>query len=148
MDRQTARNAILEAKRAQGVSWSQIASEIGMAPVWTAALALGEASATEDIARKLCLLLGLDDAVAAALQRPPLKGQNMDRVVPTDPLLYRFYEILSVFGPALKECIHEEFGDGIMSAIDFTVDVERDPAPDGDRVRVVMNGKFLPYKRW
>lgn len=148
MDRQAARQIILEAKEAKGKSWAKIAAAIGMAPVWTASLALGEASATEEVAQKLCALLDLDDEVARALQRPPLKGQNMDRVVPTDPLLYRFYEILSVFGPALKECIHEEFGDGIMSAIDFTVDVAREPSPEGDRVKIVMNGKFLPYRRW
>ena len=86
--------------------------------------------------------------VAEALQECPLKGQWMDKTIPSDPLLYRFYEILSVFGPGVKQCIHEEFGDGIMSAIDFMIDVEREEHPKGDRVKIVMNGKFLPYVRW
>lgn len=148
MDKQQMKRTILEAKKAKGLRWDDIAETIGMAPVWTATACLGEASATEDIAHKLCAALGLDDEIAEALQEPPLKGQWMDKTVPTDPLIYRFYEIMAVYGPAVKECIHEEFGDGIMSAIDFKLDVEREPDPKGDRVKITMNGKFLPYVRW
>ncbi|AWN14817.1 Cyanate hydratase [Salinisphaera sp. LB1] len=148
IDKQQMKRAILEAKKAKGMRWSEIAESIGMAPVWTASLALGEASATEEIAEKLCALLDLDAQVAEALQEPPLKGQWLDRTVPTDPMIYRFYEIMAVYGPAVKACVHEEFGDGIMSAIDFMIDVERVPDPKGDRVKITMNGKFLPYVRW
>jgi cyanate lyase len=140
--------AILDAKKAKGLRWDEIAAEIGMAPVWTATACLGEASATEEQAQKITAVLDLGDDVADALQECPLKGQWMDKTIPSDPLLYRFYEILSVFGPGVKQCIHEEFGDGIMSAIDFTIDVAREEHPKGDRVKIVMNGKFLPYVRW
>ena len=140
--------AILDAKKAKGLRWDEIAAEISMAPVWTATACLGEASATEEQAQKITAVLDLGDDVADALQECPLKGQWMDKTIPSDPLLYRFYEILSVFGPGAKQCIHEEFGDGIMSAIDFTIDVAREEHPKGDRVKIVMNGKFLPYVRW
>jgi len=142
------KRAILEAKKAKGMRWNEIADSIGMAPVWTASLALGESSATEEIAEKLCATLDLDADVAEALQEPPLKGQWLDQTVPTDPLIYRLYEAMAVYGPAVKSCIHEEFGDGIMSAIDFMIDVDRVPDPKGDRVKITMNGKFLPYRRW
>lgn len=148
MDKEQMKNAILEAKKAKGMRWHEIANEIGMAPVWTAAAGMGEASATEEIAQKMCAVLELDDDVAQALQEAPLKGQWLDRTIPNDPMLYRFYEILSVYGPSIKECVQEEFGDGIMSAIDLTVDVQRDEQPEGDRVQITLNGKFLPYKRW
>ena len=119
-----------------------------MAPVWTATCGLGEASATQEIAQKLTAVLDLGDDVADALMECPTKGEWLARSIPNDPMLYRFYEILSVFGPGIKDCVQEEFGDGIMSAIDFTVDVEREENPKGDRVKIVMNGKFLPYMRW
>lgn len=140
--------AILAAKKAKGMRWDAIAGEIGMSPVWTASLCLGESSAPENIVQKLCAVLDLDDDVAEALQVCPLKGQWMDKTVPTDPLIYRFYEIMSVYGTSMKEVIHEEFGDGIMSAIDFKLDIDREEDPKGDRVVITMNGKFLPYVRW
>ena len=148
MEKQAMTRAILDAKKARGTRWTEIADQIGMSPVWTASLALGESSAPEDIAQKLCAVLDLGDDVADALQVCPLKGQWMDKTVPTDPMIYRFYEIMAVYGPAVKACVHEEFGDGIMSAIDFKMDVEREPDPKGDRVKIVMSGKFLPYVRW
>lgn len=148
MDKQQMKQAILAAKKARGMRWSDVAEAIGMAPVWTASLGLGESSATEEIAHKLCAALDLDDEVAEALQEPPMKGQWLDRTIPVDPLLYRFYEAMAVYGPAVKDCVHEEFGDGIMSAVDFMIDVERVPDPKGDRVKITMNGKFLPYLRW
>lgn len=148
MDKQQMTEAILAAKKKKGLRWDAIAGEIGMAPVWTASVCLGESSATEAIAQKLCAALDLGDDVADALQECPLKGQWMDKTVPTDPLIYRFYEIMAVYGPAVKQVVHEEFGDGIMSAIDFKMDVEREEDPKGDRVKIIMNGKFLPYVRW
>ena len=148
MDKQTMKQAILAAKRSKNLRWDQIAREIGMAPVWTATCCLGEASATQEIAHKLTAVLDLGDDVADALMACPTKGEWLARGIPNDPMLYRFYEILSVFGPGIKDCVQEEFGDGIMSAIDFTVDVEREESPKGDRVKIVMNGKFLPYRRW
>jgi len=148
VDKKEMTRAILDAKKAKGMRWSEIAGQIGMAPVWTASLALGESSAPEDIAQKLCALLDLGDDVADALQVCPLKGEWMTKTVPTDPMIYRFYEIMAVYGPAVKACVQEEFGDGIMSAIDFKIDVEREANPKGDRVKIIMNGKFLPYVRW
>lgn len=148
MDKKQMTRAILDAKKAKGMRWDEIAKQIGMAPVWTASLALGESSAPEDIAQKLVAVLDLGDDVADALQEYPLKGQWMDRTVPADPMLYRFYEAMAVYGPAVKACVQEEFGDGIMSAIDFMIDVEREENPKGDRVKIIMNGKFLPYVRW
>ncbi|GAB3670723.1 cyanase [Salinisphaera aquimarina] len=148
MEKKAMTRAILDAKKNKGMRWDAIAEQIGMAPVWTASLALGESSATEEIAQKLCAVLDLGDDVADALMVCPLKGQWMEKTVPTDPMIYRFYEIMSVYGTSVKEVVHEEFGDGIMSAIDFTLDVEREPNPSGDRVKIVMSGKFLPYVRW
>ncbi len=148
MNKQEMTAAILAAKKKKGLRWDQLADEIGMSPVWTASLGLGESSAPEAIAHKLCAALDLGDEIADALQECPLKGEWMSKTVPTDPLIYRFYEIMAVYGPAVKQVIHEEFGDGIMSAIDFTLDVAREPDPKGDRVQIVMSGKFLPYVRW
>jgi cyanate lyase len=102
----------------------------------------------EPYATKLCAALSLPSAVRAALSEYPVKGQSLGQTVPTDPLLYRFYEILQVYGLTLKELIQEKCGDGIMSAIDFTMNVQKEADPKGDRVVVTMNGKFLPYKKW
>ena len=111
-----------------------------------AALIYRQASALQDEALKLAETLGLSSDVAEELTEPPLKG--LGPVVPTDPLIYRLYEIMQVYGMPLKEIIHEKFGDGIMSAIDFSMNVDREEDPYGDRVKVTMSGKFLPYKRW
>ncbi|MBS3804371.1 MAG: cyanase [Oleiphilaceae bacterium] len=137
---------ILEAKATKGVSWEALAEAIGMSPVWTTSACLGMNSMTEDKAFKTCETLGLDKIVATALQDCPYK--TWDQAVPQDPLVYRIYEVVGVYGDTLKELIHEKFGDGIMSAIDFTMSVDKEENPKGDRVVVTMNGKFLPYKAW
>lgn len=148
MDKQTMRATILAAKKAKGMSWESLGEALGMSPLWTCSACLGENSMPEAEAEKLTAALGLGPDVAEALQECPYKGTSMTKDVPTDPLIYRFYEIMLVYGESVKEIVHEKFGDGIMSAIDFTLDVDRQADPKGDRVVVTMNGKFLPYKRW
>lgn len=140
---------LLESKQKKGLTWAELSRSVGMSEVWLASLFYGEASATPEIAAKLGELLDLSAPVKEAIQRCPLKGSSLgENVVPTDPLIYRFYEIMAVYGLAIKDVIHEKFGDGIMSAVDFTLDVDRQEDPKGDRVVVTMSGKFLPYKRW
>ena len=134
------------AKKQKGLSFSDLEKILGRDEVWIAALFYRQASASREEAELLASALDLDQRVIDALQQFPLKG--LGPVVPTDPLIYRFYEILQVYGMPLKAIIHEKFGDGIMSAIDFTMDVENEPDPKGDRVRIIMSGKFLPYKKW
>ena len=114
---------------------------------WIASLFYGQATASKEEAEKLASLLSLDPAITAALQEFPTKG-SLEPVIPTDPLIYRFYEIMQVYGMPLKDVIQEHFGDGIMSAIDFTLDVDKVEDPKGDRVKITMCGKFLPYKKW
>ena len=139
-------NAIRNAKSAKNLTWQQIADHIGHSPVWTTSACLGENSMPAEEADKLCALLDLPSGVSASLQSYSMKGETLD--IPKDPLIYRFHEITLVYGTTLKELIHEKFGDGIMSAIDFTMEVEKVEDPKGDRVKVTMCGKFLPYKRW
>jgi len=133
---------LLRAKKRKGLSFADLEKILGRDEVWIAALFYRQASASEDEAAKLASALDLGREIAEC----PLKG--LGPVVPTDPLIYRFYEIMQVYGMPLKAVIHEKFGDGIMSAIDFSMDVEREADPKGDRVRVTMAGKFLPYKKW
>lgn len=137
---------ILEAKVAKGVSWEALAKSIGLSPVFTTSACLGMNSLTEEKALAVCETLGLDKAVADTLQVCPKKA--WDDAIPQDPLIYRLYEIVGVYGDTLKELIHEQFGDGIMSAIDFSMEVDKEENPKGDRVVITMNGKFLPYKAW
>ena len=137
---------ILAAKRAKGLTWAAIGAELGHAPVFACAACLGQMSFTPPTAARAGALFGLTDAEAALLADPPYRGQQPP--IPTDPLIYRFHELLVVYGTSLKEVIQEEFGDGIMSAIDFSMDIAREPNPAGDRVRVTLSGKFLPYKRY
>nr|WP_202882098.1 cyanase [Candidatus Manganitrophus noduliformans] len=146
MTKVEAAEAVVLAKSDKKLTWEQIAAEVGMSPVWTTSACLGQNSMPKEVADKLCKFLNLGPEVSAALQAFPYKGS--ETVVPTDPLIYRLYEIVQVYGPTLKELIHEKFGDGIMSAIDFTMHVEKVPDPKGDRVKLTMNGKFLPYKMW
>lgn len=129
----------------QGRTWSELADHLGAPLVWTTAALLGQHPMTDEQARSVCDLLGLDDAVAESLALQPSRGTSPEEMA--DPTIYRFTEVLSVYGPALKALIHEEFGDGIMSAINFTVDFKRRPDPDGDRVVITLDGKFLDY-RW
>jgi cyanate lyase len=138
---------ILQLKREKNLSWADIARHLGHAPVWTCAACLGQMSMTPETAAKAASLLGLTDAEAESLAAIPYRG-SLPTAVPTDPLIYRFYELISVYGTTWKELIHEEFGDGIMSAIDFDMTLERQPDQKGDRVRMTLSGKFLPYKRY
>ena len=139
---------ILSAKRVQGLSWKAIAEKVGGASsiLVTAAL-LGQMRLEKVQAEKAAALFGLDAEGTALLQEVPYRG-SLPPGPPTDPLVYRFYELVQVYGTTWKEIIQEEFGDGIMSAIDFEMTIERQPDPKGDRVKISMNGKFLPYKRF
>jgi cyanate lyase len=128
------------------LSFADLETVVGRDEVWIAAVFYRQASASKEEAEKIVSALGLDSDAAEALTECPLKG--LGPVVPTDPLIYRFYEIMQVYGMPLKEIIHEKFGDGIMSAIDFILDVKKEENPKGDRVVVTMNGKFLPYNKW
>lgn len=138
--------AIMLAKAESGLGWEQIAAEVGLAPVFLTSACLGMNSMKTEYAERLCQVLNLPADVGAALEVYPHK--QWDQTVPTDPLIYRFYEIVGVYGDTLKEIIHEKFGDGIMSAIDYTMHIDKEENPAGDRVVVTMNGKFLPYKSW
>jgi len=147
LTRQQATERILEAKNAKNLTWDAIAQAVGRHKVWVTAALLGQATMSKEEAGRAKEVLGLGADVAAALQQIPAKG-SLDATVPVDPLIYRFHEITQVYGTTLKAIIHEMFGDGIMSAIDFELDVQKKEDPKGDRVVVTMNGKFLPYKKW
>ncbi|AFT94929.1 cyanate hydratase [Alteromonas macleodii str. 'Balearic Sea AD45'] len=138
---------IQSAKILKGIKWSQIAEVIGQSKEWSTAACLGQMAMTKQQAEAVGELLELSDEAIAWLQIVPYKG-SLPTEVPTDPLIYRWYELVNVYGTTLKELIHEEFGDGIMSAIDFSMDLQRENDPKGDRVSVVMSGKFLPYKMY
>jgi cyanate lyase len=142
----TITETLFSAKKEKGLSFADLEKELGRSEVWIAALFYRQASASRDEAAKLVSVLGLGPEIGEALMEFPTKG--LGPLVPTDPLVYRFYEVMQVYGIPLKSVIHEKFGDGIMSAIDFTLDVEKEEDPKGDRVRVIMSGKFLPYKKW
>ena len=139
--------AILNAKMAKQITFAALADIVGCNEVFLAAVCYRQASVSHEQAIKLLDALGLDHALAPSLTGFPVKGGLMP-TIPVDPLLYRFYEILQVYGLPLKDVIQETFGDGIMSAIDFTMQVEKEADPKGDRVKITMSGKFLPYKRW
>lgn len=137
---------LLAAKKETGITFTDLEKVLGRDEVWIAAVFYRQASASQQEAEKILSTLGLPSSLAMELTECPLKGDGS--IVPTDPLIYRFYEIMQVYGMPLKSVIHEKFGDGIMSAIDFTLDVEKEEDPKGDRVKVIMSGKFLPYKKW
>ena len=137
---------IILAKKARGLSWEAIANELDMGVVWVTSACLGMNSMPEAIAEKLCKFLELEEGSKEALMEYPTK--TWDKAVPQDPLVYRLYEVVGVYGDTLKEVIQEKFGDGIMSAIDFTMDVDKEENPKGDRVILTLNGKFLPYNAW
>jgi cyanate lyase len=143
--KQEAAQAVRAAKARLGVTWAQLAEATGRPVAWTVAALLGQHPMTAQEAAAAASLLDLDDAARAALQLQPTRGA-LDAPVPADPTIYRFYEVIQVYGPTIKELIHEEFGDGIMSAINFRLDVRRAPDPAGDRVVVTLDGKFLPYQ--
>ncbi len=137
---------LLLAKQAKGLTFADLEALLGRDEVWIASLFYRQSTASEDEATKLLTALGLSTDLAAELMVCPTKG--LGPIVPTDPLIYRFYEIMQVYGMPMKDVIQEKFGDGIMSAIDFTLDIEKVEDPRGDRVKITMNGKFLPYKKW
>jgi cyanate lyase len=137
---------LLAAKQAKAISFADLGKLIGRDEVWVAALFYRQASASKEEAEAIVQALELDASVTTALIQLPVKGTST--IVPTDPLIYRFYEIMQVYGMPLKDVIQEKFGDGIMSAIDFTLKVEKEEDPKGDRVKLTMSGKFLPYKKW
>ncbi len=147
MDRQQVTQKILSAKVSRKMRWADIATHFGQSKEWTTAALLGQMTFNREQADKAQELFELTDEEAAWLQIVPYKG-SLPSAVPTDPLIYRWYEIVSVYGTTIKELIHEEFGDGIMSAIDFSMDIQREADPKGDRVQVVLSGKFLPYKTY
>ena len=138
---------LLAAKRAKGLTFGDLEKILGRDEVWIAALFYGQATADAEEIKKLAAALDLPEENLDFLTLPTLKG-SLAPEIPTDPLIYRFYEIMQVYGMPLKSVIHEKFGDGIMSAIDFTLEVDKIEDPKGDRVQVTMCGKFLPYKKW
>ncbi|MDH0084746.1 cyanase [Stutzerimonas stutzeri] len=138
---------IVAAKVRKGLKWAHVAESIGMSKEWTTAGCLGQMAFDKAQAETLGQLFELSDEAVAWLQIVPYKG-SLPTAVPTDPLIYRWYELVNVYGTTIKELIHEEFGDGIMSAIDFSMDIQRQSDPKGDRVNVVLSGKFLPYKSY
>ena len=130
-----------------GIKWSEVARKVGASKEWTTAACLGQMQMTKKQAETVAKMFDLPEEAQLLLQTVPYKG-SLPTAVPTDPLIYRWYEIVNVYGTTVKELIHEEFGDGIMSAIDFSMDISREPDPKGDRVHVVMSGKYLPYKTY
>jgi cyanate lyase len=147
MDRTDVTKQIVSTKVVKGIKWSDVAVKVGESKEWVTAACLGQMQMSKQQATIVGEIFGLSDEAVAWLQVVPYKG-SLPTPVPTDPLIYRWYEIVSVYGTTIKELIHEEFGDGIMSAIDFSMDIQRQADPKGDRVNVVLCGKFLPYKTY
>lgn len=140
------KQAILDAKIEKGLSWQQIGEAADLAKEFACSACLGMNHLEQKEADAVAAVLGLGSELSAALQQFPHK--SWEQTIPTDPVIYRWYEIVGVYGETIKEIIHEKFGDGIMSAIDFTMDIDKQEDPKGDRVVVTLNGKFLPYKSW
>ena len=147
MTRNEVTDLIIANKLRKKLKWAQLAEAVGHSKEWTTAALLGQMTLTADEAAKVGAMLELPPDAVTQLQVVPYKG-SLPTAVPTDPLIYRFYELVNVYGTTFKQLIHEEFGDGIMSAIDFSMDITREPDPKGDRVHIVMSGKFLPYKTY
>ena len=147
MNREEVTDLIVTRKVKKKLTRAQLAEVVGHSKEWSTAALLGQMTLTEAQAKAVGATLDLPEEVVAQLQVVPYKG-SLPTSVPTDPSIYRFYELISVYGTTFKALIHEEFGDGIMSAIDFNMDLTREPDPKGDRVRIVMSGKFLPYKTY
>lgn len=147
MTRNEVTELIILQKMVKQLTWPQLAEAIGLSKEWTTAALLGQMTLTAAQAAKIGAMLDLPGDAIAQLQVVPYKG-SLPTSIPTDPLIYRFYELVNVYGTTFKALIHEEFGDGIMSAIDFSMDLKREPDPKGDRVNIVMSGKFLPYKSY
>ena len=147
MTRNEVTELIIIHKQRKQLTWQQLAEAIDRSKEWTTAALLGQMTLNAEQAATMGDLLDLPNEAIQQLQVVPFKG-SLPTAVPTDPLIYRFYELVNVYGTTFKELIHEEFGDGIMSAIDFNMDLKREPDPNGDRVNIVMSGKFLPYKSY
>lgn len=147
MNRHDVTELIVSRKLERKLRWDDVAEAIGQSKEWSTAACLGQMALSQEEAERLATYLDLPDEAASLLQIPPYRG-SIPTAVPSDPLIYRFYELISVYGSTFKELISEEFGDGIMSAIDFSVKLEREPNDAGDRVRITFSGKFLPYLRY
>ncbi|MBL8471776.1 MAG: cyanase [Rhodocyclaceae bacterium] len=147
MNRNDVTEMIVAAKLKTGVKWTDLASAVGKSKEWTTAALLGQMTLNAEQAAAVGDMLALPEEAVLLLQTVPYKG-SLPTAVPTDPLIYRFYELINVYGTTFKALIHEEFGDGIMSAIDFDMDIQRQPDPKGDRVKITLSGKFLPYKSY
>lgn len=136
---------IIATKVSKGLTWEEVAKEVGLSKEWVTAACLGQMTLNDEQANKVGDLFNLNENEIKWLKVVPYKG-SLPTAVPSDPLIYRLYEVISVYGLTIKELIHEEFGDGIMSAIDFSMDIQRENNPAGDRVNILLSGKFLPYK--
>ena len=147
MKREDVTDLIYSTKVKKGIKWADVAKKVGQSKEWVTAACLGQMTLDEEQAKKVGKIFGLPSEAVKLLQAVPYKG-SLPTAIPTDPLIYRWYEIVNVYGTTIKELIHEEFGDGIMSAIDFRMDIVREPDPKGDRVLVTLSGKFLPYKTY
>jgi cyanate lyase len=147
MSRADVTEKILAAKIAKGVKWADVATKVGLSKEWVTAACLGQMTLNSEQAALVGAIFDLSEEDRQWLTVVPYKG-SLPTSVPTDPLIYRFYELVNVYGTTFKELIHEEFGDGIMSAIDFTMNMTREADPKGDRVKITMSGKFLPYKTY
>lgn len=147
MDRLNVTEKIITTRISKGLKWSDVADKVGLSKEWVTAACLGQMALNSEQAAVVGDLFGLTVDERQWLMVPPYKG-SLPTSVPADPLIYRFYELVNVYGTTFKELIHEEFGDGIMSAIDFKMDLQREPNPQGDRVNITMSGKFLPYKSY
>jgi len=146
MNKEEMTDIIIAKKKANGLTWEAIADKLGMGTAWVTSACLGMNSTSEEVAKSLCEILGLNDSVCTALQEYPNK--SWDKTVPQNPVVYRLYEIIGVYGDTIKEIIAEKFGDGIMSAIDFSIAIDKQEDPKGDRVVITLNGKFLRYSSW
>ena len=147
MTRNEVTELIITQKLLKQLTWPELAEAIGQSKEWTTAALLGQMTLNVGQAEKVAAMLDLPDDAIASLQLVPYKG-SLPTAIPSDPLIYRFYELISVYGTTFKALINEEFGDGIMSAIDFNLDLQRETDPNGDRVKIIMSGKFLPYKSY
>jgi cyanate lyase len=145
LNRHDVTEMIVAARIQKGIKWADVAKKLGQSKEWTTTACLGQMQMTKKQAETVGKIFGLPAEAVKILQYVPYKG-GLPTAVPTDPLLYRLYEMVMIFGPAIKELIHEEFGDGIMSAIDFDMDLTRLPNEKGDRVKIVLTGKYLQYK--
>lgn len=146
-NREQVTELIISSKVLNGITWSSVAKELELSKEWTTAACLGQMAFDKAQAEKVGKIFSLSDEAIAWLQIVPYKG-SLPTAVPSDPLIYRWYEVVSVYGTTIKELIHEEFGDGIMSAIDFSMDIQREENDNGDRVNIVLSGKYLPYKTY